>query len=128
MEKINSAIHKLKQTVMKPGVMYLYFNVYLLKSVFFGYQIVKLSIKQEEKLQKKHKATILQKMKLRITFPGAVLYSRRNVIGIGLIRSKMVIVIQAYKLYFGNLRAQMRIARIIRINEEAIIIKFSRGK
>ena len=61
-------------------------------------------------------------------FPRVVLYSRRNAIGIGLIRPKMVIAIQACKLYLGNLRAQMRIARMIRINEEVIMIEYRRGK
>ena len=71
---------------------------------------------------------IAQKIKLGIIFPHVVLYSRRNVIGLGLIRPKTAIAMQAYKLYLGNLRAQMRIARIIRINKEAIIIEYGRGK
>ena len=64
-EKLNSVIHKLKQTVMEPGVMYLYFNVYLLKRLFFSCGIVNLSIKQEEKIQKKYKTVIVQKHKTR---------------------------------------------------------------
>ena len=67
-------------------------------------------------------------MKLGMTFLRAVLYLRRNMIGIGLIRPKIIIVMQACKLYLVNLRVQMRIARIIRINEEAIIIEYERGK
>ena len=67
-------------------------------------------------------------MKLEMIFPRAVLYLRRNTIGIGLIRPKMAIVIQVYKLYLDNLKAQIRIARMIRINEEAIIIEYRRGK
>ena len=47
-EKLNSAIYKLKQKVIELGVIYFYFNVYLLKSVFFGCGIVNLSIKQDD--------------------------------------------------------------------------------
>ena len=86
-------------------MIYLYFNTYLLKSAFFSCGIVNLSTKQEEKLQKKYEIVIAQKMKLGMTFLRAVLYSRRKVIGIGLIRPKMAIAIQACKLYIGNLRA-----------------------
>ena len=35
---------------------------------------------------------------------------------------------QACKLYLGNLRANTRIAKIIRIHEEAIMIKYRQGK
>ena len=52
---MNLAMYKLKQTVMEPDVMLLYFNTYLLKSIFFGCGIVNLSVKQEEKLQKNMK-------------------------------------------------------------------------
>ena len=67
-------------------------------------------------------------MKLEIVFLRAVLYSRRNAIGLGLIRPKMMITIQACKLYTGNLCSKTRIVRLFRMNEEAIVIEYSRGK
>ena len=67
-------------------------------------------------------------MKLGMIFLRAVLYLRRNAIGIRLIRPKMAIAMQACKLCIRNLRAQMKIARLIRINEEVIMIEYIRGK
>ena len=43
-------------------------------------------------------------MRIETTFPRAILYSRRNAIGLKLIRPKTAIAMQAYKLYLGNLR------------------------
>ena len=63
-----------------------------------------------------------------MTFLRGVLCLRRNVTGIRLIRPKKVIAMQACKLHIINLKAQTRIARLIRINKEAIMIKHSREK
>ena len=52
-------------------------------------------------------------MRLRTKFPRAILYLRRNAIGLGLIRPKIAISMQACKLYLENLRVQTRIARLI---------------
>ena len=63
MEKINQAITKLQKTIIEAGLIYLYFNTYLLKSVFFRCRVVNLSVKQQTKLQKKYEGTIIQKNK-----------------------------------------------------------------
>jgi len=55
-------------------------------------------------LQKKYEGTITQKIRLGTKFPRAILYLRRNAIGLGLIRPKTSIAMQACKLYLGNFR------------------------
>ena len=50
MEKMSQAIIKLQKTVVEVGLIYLYFNAYLLKSVFFGCGVVNLSNEQQMKL------------------------------------------------------------------------------
>ena len=67
-------------------------------------------------------------MRLGATFSRVVLYLRRNAIGVGLIRPKIVITMQVCEWYIRNLRAQTRVARLIRINKETIIIEYGRGK
>ena len=45
-----------------------------------------------------------KKIRLSTKFPKAILYLRRNAIDLGLIRPKIAIVMQVYKLYLENLR------------------------
>ena len=42
-EKMIESIAKLNNTEIKPYLMHLYFNAYLLKKVFFGYGVIKLT-------------------------------------------------------------------------------------
>jgi len=49
-EKMSQAIIKLQKTVVEEELIYLYFNAYLLKSVFFGCGVVNLSNEQQIKL------------------------------------------------------------------------------
>ena len=71
-----------------------------------------------------HEPIIIKKIRISLTFPRAVLYSKKNVVELGLIKPSIAIVILAYKLYIRNLRANTRIAKIIRIHEEVIIIEY----
>jgi len=41
-ERMYEAMAKLNSIVMKPQLVYLNFNAYLIKKVFFGYRIIKL--------------------------------------------------------------------------------------
>ena len=56
-------------------------------------------------------------MNLSAIFPRAVLYFRRNALGIGLIKPEIIIAILACKLYIGNVRAKTRIGRLIKYNK-----------
>jgi len=67
-------------------------------------------------------------MWLGITFPRAILFSRRKSTGLWLIRPKIAIAMQAYELHIRNLWAQTRIEKLIRMNKEVVIVECGRGK
>ena len=67
---------------------------------------------------------ISKKLRLGATFLQAVLYIRINVVGIRLMRPEIVIVMLASKLFIRNMRAPMRLNRLLYYNEEAIIIEY----
>jgi len=119
------AIAKLNSTIVQSQLIYLYFNTYLIKSVFFVCGIVELLEEQNIILQKIYKATIAKKMKLRTTFLRAILYMRQNVIGMRLITLKINIAILICKLYIGNIRAKSRMNKLIQYHEELIMIENS---
>ena len=64
-------------------------------------------------------------MNLGSTFPRAILYFRRNTLGIGLIKPETIIAILACKLYIGNVRAETRIRKLIKYNEQIKIVEYS---
>ena len=76
---------KLKNTIISAHLIYLYFDAYLLKSMFFRYGAVYLTEGQERQLQIIHEKVIVQKLILRANFLRAILCSRQNAVGIGLI-------------------------------------------
>ena len=41
------AVAKLKETIIYPHIIYIVFNVYIMKSIYFGCRIVELHLKQE---------------------------------------------------------------------------------
>jgi len=47
-EKLRIIIEKLNNTILQPQLIYLYFNAYPLKSVFFGARIIQITKKQEK--------------------------------------------------------------------------------
>jgi len=49
---------------------------------------------------------------------------RQNTIGIGLIFLEIVIIIFASKLCVGNLRADTKVGKLIRLNEEALMVEY----
>ena len=57
----------------------------MIKSVHFGYRIACLNKKQENELKRMHRASILKKFELSLTFPRAVLCARKSALGIDLI-------------------------------------------
>jgi len=122
-EKIVILIIKLNNVEIPLQRIYLYFNTYLIKSIFFRYKIVKLENKQLKDIEKTHEVVIAKKLNLGNTFSRAILYSRRNVVGIGLIKVETVIVMLVCKLCIGNLRANNKISRLIRYDKKWIIVE-----
>ena len=74
---IKKSIVKLNNIVIKLYLIYLYYNVSLLKKVFFGCRIINLEEEQGNLLRKMYKIVIAKKLGLGSNFPRVVLYSRK---------------------------------------------------
>ena len=118
------AIEKLKGTELYLYLSYLYFNAYLLKSIFFGCSIIKLTSIQRTKLYKLYEKIIVKKLRLEETFLRYVLYTRQNVVEIGLIKPETAIAMLKVKLYIRNIRSNTRITNLIKVNKEKVIIEY----
>ena len=112
------AIFKLKNTEIVVPTAHLYYNMYLIKKVYFGCGIIHLSEQQECILKKIYKPVILRKLGLSKNFPRSILYSRKTALGIGLLTPVTIIDVLALKLYFGHKRANDRVGNIIQINKD----------
>ena len=125
-ERMRKSVVKLNNTVLYSNLTYLYFNAYLLKSIFFECRIVNLNEKQEKELQRIHEEMISIKLRLGQKFPRHVLYTRRNAIGIGLIKPNTTITMLTIKLFIRN-SAKTRIAQIVKIIDEMEAIEHGQG-
>jgi len=68
-EKIEIAIAKLNNTNIKIPLIYIFFNVYSIKSVYFGCRIMELLDSQKKELKRIYKEIILVKLNLGRKFP-----------------------------------------------------------
>ena len=101
----------------------MYFNVYMIKSVYFRCRMVNMNQQQEKELQRICKEPILIKLGLSRKFPRTVLCSRKSVLGVGLMLPSALIATLKLKLCIRNKRAENRIATLLSINEELQFIK-----
>ena len=111
--KLRVAIAKLKQTPMNTNNAFIYYNMHLIKNVYFGCGIVHLTKSQERMLLDICEKTILNKLGLSEKFPRDILYARKSALGIGLLKPTTIIAILATKLYVGHMRKNDRISNII---------------
>jgi len=96
------------------------------KSVFFGCGIVELNEQQEKELQRIYEEPLLVKLGLSRKFPRDVLYSRRSVLGIGIMKPSTIIVLLKAKLYLGNVRRKGVTYAAIKLQEEYLKVKVGR--
>ena len=69
------SIKKLMRTQITLYQAHVYFNIYMLKSVFFEGRIIKLIEKQYNELKRIYETLTLIKLKLSKTFPKKLLYT-----------------------------------------------------
>ena len=122
--RMYEAMAKLNSIVIKPQLVYLYFNAYLIKKVFFRYRIVKLHKEQTRILQKMYEKIIIKKLGVGENFPQVVLYSKRNTVGYGLVKLETVLAMLLMKLHIGNMRANTRNKELICSNKEAVMVEY----
>ena len=108
---------------MYPNLTYLYFNAYLLKSIYFKCRIIEISELQDLFLRSLYKMIILKKLGLGATFPQLILYIRQNIMGVRLIKLSIAIAMLVSKLYIGNRRDKTRVRKLISIIDEKLTIE-----
>jgi len=112
-EKMLKAICKLKNTMIVVSTTSIYYNMYLIKKVYFGYGVLSITHQQEGELKKIYESVVLRKLGLSENFSRVVLYSRKTALRVGLIAPRTIIDTLAMKLYLGHQRAEDRISKII---------------
>ena len=75
-------------------------------------------------LQKIYEKIIIKKLGVGENFPRAVLYSRRNTVGYGLVKPETVLAMLSIKLHAGNIRANTRNKELICSNKEAVMVEY----
>jgi len=120
-EKMQEALYKLKSIPLSIANTYMYYNMYLMRKVYFRCGIITIMPNQEKILMKISKSILLRKMDLSKKFPRKMLYARKSALGVELMKPLRMVAILSLKLYMGHVRAQDRIANIIKINEENTI-------
>ena len=103
-KKLHESITKIMNIDINPYQASVYFNVYMIKSVFFGCGVINLNEKQELELRKLYEEPMLIKLGFSRNFPRKVLYMRKSALGIGLMAPKTIIDTMKLKLYIGNVR------------------------
>ena len=71
----------------------IYYNIYVLTSVYFGYGITKLDDKEEAELMKIYEVLILKKLGLSIKFLQAIMHILKESLGLEFVKPKTIIVI-----------------------------------
>jgi uncharacterized protein with PQ loop repeat len=123
-EKIKQVISKLRNTSIITLVAYVFYNIYLLTKVYFGYSIMNINNTREEYLMKLYEPTILKKLRFNIKFPCNVLYARKSILGIGLIKPSTAIQALALKQYIGHKWIDTKLAKTIDINKEIAHLQY----
>ena len=112
-QKIANSVKKLIAIEITAYQAYIYFNMYLIRSIFFGYRVVSITDKQEKEPKTIYETPLLNKLQLREKFPRKVLYTRCTVMGVGIIQPKTAIAMAMLRLYFQNIRTKSSIGKMI---------------
>jgi hypothetical protein len=101
-DKMRCAIAKLQNTVIALPLIYIFFNQYLIKSMYFGCRPIYINKAQEKELMKIYEVPILKKIGLSAKFPRQILYVRKAALGVGIIKPSTIINTLAIKLYIEH--------------------------
>ena len=100
--KMKDAIDALKNTTIAISTASMYYNMYLIKKVYYGGGIFSLNKRQETILMNIYESVILTKMGLSVKFPRRVLYARKTALGVGLMAPSTIMSMLALKLYLSH--------------------------
>ena len=127
-EKLINSVKKLMLTKITLQQAYIYFNMYMFKSIFFGIGMIKINKRQIKEIKRIYERPILTKLQLSKTFLKVLLYSRKAFLGVKLIVPEIVITIAILKLYLGYRRIKRNTMTIIKAEEEIVEIMSSQNK
>jgi len=101
-DKMYRVMSRLRGTTLSVANAYVFFNMYLIKQVYFGCGIIELLPAQEKILMQICESTLLKKLRLSEKFPRRILYARKSELGVGILKPTTMIAILALKLYLGH--------------------------
>ena len=116
--KLLESMRKLINKEIKMWQVHVYYHIYMIKSVFFGYGVVKLNEKQFRELEKIYEGPMLKKINLSEKFPRTLMYVDKRACGLGLMRPKTTMDILKLKLHIGNGRLESNVNDVVKVNEE----------
>lgn len=126
--KLIESIKKLMRTELTSHQVHVYFNIYMLKSVFFGCGVVSLIKREENEMKRTCETPMLKKLGLSTKLPREVMYVRKTALGLGLIEPCTVLSILTLKQYFGHMRMGSDTSNITKANEELLQLENGRSK
>ena len=104
----------------------MYYNTYVIKSVYFGCGIVELTNKQEEELKIMYEEPLLTKLGLSRKFPRNVLHNRKSALGVGIMTPKTIIDFLKAKTYLGNIRRRRETCKAMLNQQELMPVEAGR--
>ena len=76
---------------------FMYFNMYMVRSIYFGYYTIDINKKKCDEIRKVYKITMAKKLNLGATFLRRLLYTRRTAIGVRLLQLHTIIAVATLK-------------------------------
>jgi len=125
-KKLHVSITKLMNIDINTYQAAIYYNIYMIKSIYFGCGIFELTDNQEKELKKIYEEPLLIKLGFSRNFPRRVLYSRKSALGIGIMKPSTIINILKVKLYLGNKRKEGVANEAIKLQEEYLVVEAGR--
>ena len=126
-EKTIESVKKLMNAELKPWQVHIYFNMYMVKSVFFGCGVMSLICEECEELKKIYEVPMLKKLHLAEKFPRKIMHVEKSVLGLGLMSLKTTLAIQNMKLCVGNTRAKTNVCDMIEAVQQYVQIYSGRS-
>ena len=117
-EIIIEAAFKLKNTEILVPIVHLYYDMHLIKKVYFGCRVLYLLEQQECVLKKIYWPVILWKLKLSKNFSRSVLHTRKTALGAGVLSPETIVHALAMKLHFSHKQAIDWVRKAIQVNKD----------
>ena len=101
---METAIKKVTATSMFPNEVRTYFHAYLIKSVFFGTGVIRLTDAQAKQLRRIYEGPLLKKLGYSEKFPRPLMYVDIRHMGLGFLTPRTIVDQLQLKLLVGHNR------------------------